>query len=373
MKSKYLILLCLYTLLACGQTKEKQLQSEAEVPTKNEDTATIMTTNTTTELDLLQVSIENITADNLVETIANQVQRYKKEPIYYLRIGKANCLIEVLVNDVPTYKNYSLDNLATPLEINHKILKSGTQTVTVRMYPVGDLIKEEYDYGETVTILSDASAVHITVLHADHKGNEGIDDEETVITHNSPTKDETGEVFAGSGLPFFEYIFTFEAIVPYHIENSWDTAVDLTKLDQKDVEQQAVTYYNNFLSQIKNGNIDAHARSNYYNMLTQAQTYYKTQAEIQEVWDDELAVLENPTRELDLFDSKYKVLECASGGGVYLRYKAPEDPQLLHKSMAWVFYKDSKDADNGWVEYYNIYLYCSKKAFRKKKLVFQMM
>ncbi len=365
---KTLAIVCLYSLIACGQHKEKAVSNKVEAQKSK-----TMNTTAQAEIDLLKVPVDSITADNIVEVIANQVQRYEVEPIYYLRIGKANCLIEVLVNDVPTHKNYTLSNLATPLEINHKILKSGTQTITVRMYPVGDLIKEEYDYGDTVTTLGDASAVQITVVQADHKGNQGIDDEEIITTHQSPTKDEAGEVFTGSGLPFYEYTFSFEAAVPYHIKNGWDTAIDLTKLDQDYVEQQAVTYYNNFLQQIKLGNTDTFARLNYYNMLNQAQTFYKTQAEIQEIWEDELKLLSNTTRELDLFDSGYQILQCASGGGVYLRYKTPEDPQLLHKSMAWVFYKDNQGDDNGWVEYYNIYLYCPKKMYRKKKLEFQMM
>ena len=364
MKSKHLILLCLYTLMACGQ------QNTQETRIKDQDTTTMITTKKQTELNVLQIPIENITADNLVETIANQVLRYEKEPIYYLRIGKANCLIEVLVNDVPVYEDFSLDNLATPLEINHNILKSGIQTVMVRMYPVGDLIKEEYDYGETVTTLSDASAVHITVLHADHKGNEGIDDEETVMTYHSPTKDETGEVFVGSGVPFFEYTFTFEAIVPYHIENSWDTAVDLTKLDPKYVEQEAINFYQSFVAQYTSGNKDFIAKLIYSQLLDEAQTYYKTKEEIQETWEEDLELLTNKTLKSQLLDKNYEAIYYAHGGGVFLRHKSPKNPQLERESIAWVTYeKEYKNKGR----FFPLYLYCPKKMYRGKKLVFQMM
>ncbi|WP_108866888.1 hypothetical protein [Aquimarina aquimarini] len=362
---KTLAIVCLYSLIACGQHKEKAVSNKVEAQKSK-----TMNTTAQAEIDLLKVPVDSITADNIVEVIANQVQRYEVEPIYYLRIGKANCLIEVLVNDIPTYKNYTLSNLATPLEINDNILKSGTQTITVRMYPVGDLIKEEYDYGDTVTTLGDASAVQITIIQADHKGNQGMDDEETVIAHHSPTKDEAGEVFTGSGLPFYEYTFSFEATVPYHIKNGWDTAIDLTKLDQDYVEQQAVTYYNNFLQQFKKGNADAIAKLNYTGMLIQAQTYYNTKKEIQEVWDEDIELFTNPTREVYPFDSGYKVLQCASGRGVYLRHKNPEDPQLLHKSMAWLYYEKN---GTGRGNFFNNYLYCPKKAYNRKKLVFRNM
>ncbi|WFO16784.1 hypothetical protein M601_003010 [Cellulophaga baltica 4] len=140
-----------FTLLGCAQ-QPKGLKTTTALPT----------------------AIEDINSENIVAAITTKVKQYDEEPLYYLRIGKENCIIEVLVNDMPVYKSYELSNLASPLEINHNILKSGTQTVTVRMYPVGDLIKEAYEYGETITQLGNASNVSIKVIKLDKKRSHGL-------------------------------------------------------------------------------------------------------------------------------------------------------------------------------------------------------
>ncbi|WP_259367356.1 hypothetical protein [Cellulophaga baltica] len=165
----------------------------------------------------LPTAIEEINSENIVAAITAKIKHFDEEPLYYLRIGKENCIIEVLVNDMPVYKSYELSNLASPLRINGSILKSGTQTVTVRMYPVGDLIKEEYEYGETITQLGDASNVSIRVIQLDKQGAMGLNDEVELLEYQSPTTDANGEVFAGAGLPFYEYTFEFYSKVPYDL------------------------------------------------------------------------------------------------------------------------------------------------------------
>ncbi|MDO6811320.1 hypothetical protein Q4603_22085, partial [Zobellia galactanivorans] len=226
---------------------------------------------------VLSTAIKEINSKNIVSAIHAKVKRYDEEPLYYLRIGKANCIIEVLVNDMPVYKSYELSNLASPLRINGSILKSGNQTVTVRMYPVGDLIKEAYDYGETITQLGDASSVRIKVIRLDKQGAMGLRDEEEILDHQSPTKDPDGEVFAGTGLPFYEYSFEFFAKVPYDLsENSWGNAADLRTVDQDVLEQKMLDYYRTFLKEYKKGNEDFIAQQYFQSFYVQAQAYYKS-------------------------------------------------------------------------------------------------
>ncbi len=269
-----------FLVLAC---KQSPTQSQSSLLTEKRDTM---------EVTEDQLSIHEITSENFVEQVAMRVKRYKEEPMYYLRIGKANCMIEVLVNDMPVYKSYELSNLASPLRINSSILKSGIQTVTVRMYPVGDLIKEEYEHGETITQLGDASAVSINVISIDKQSEMGLDDEEKVMSHRSPTKDIEGEVFAGSGLEFYEYKFDFQAEVPYDLsENSWGNAADLRTVKPKYLEEETLDYYQTFLREYKKGNKDFIAKLYFESLLVQAQTYYKNKDEIQKMWDEELELL----------------------------------------------------------------------------------
>lgn len=46
-----------------------------------------------------------ITADNIVEEINKQVKHYDKEVMYKFRIESKYAFVEVLINDIPVYKN----------------------------------------------------------------------------------------------------------------------------------------------------------------------------------------------------------------------------------------------------------------------------
>ncbi|ADV50964.1 hypothetical protein Celal_3709 [Cellulophaga algicola DSM 14237] len=319
--------------------------------------------------DLKPTAIEDINSGNMVSAISAKVKRYDDEPLYYLRIGKENCIIEVLVNDMPVYKSYELSNLASPLEINHNILKSGTQTVTVRMYPVGDLIKEEYEYGETITQLGDASTVSIRVIQLDKKGNMGLNDEVEVLQHQSPTTDANGEVFAGTGLPFYEYTFEFYAKVSYDLsENSWGDAADLNTVDQDVLEQKMLDYYKTFLKEYKKGNKDFIAQKYYQSFYVQAQAYYKSKNEIQEMWDEHLELLNNNTIMAQPIKD-YELVFYAQGGVAFLRHKNKEDIYYRNKCAGYVEYFRGDD-ERG--RFFGLYLYAPKKGFSKKEFTLIM-
>ncbi|KAA1243332.1 hypothetical protein [Aquimarina sp. RZ0] len=316
-----------------------------------------------------KINIQDITSNNIVETIQTKVQRYKEEPLYYLRIGKANCLIEVLVNDFPVYKSYELSNLASPLKINYTILKSGTQTVTVRMYPVGDLIKEEYDSGDTITLLGDTSAVSINVISIDKQGEMGLDDEKGIKKHQSPTKDADGEVFEGSGLPFYEYSFEFEAEVPYDLsQDSWGNAADLSKVKLEYLEKETLSYYNTFLQEFKSGNKDYIAKMYFESFFIESQTEYKSKEEIVELWDEKLEVLNNPTVEPQPIQD-YELVLYSEGSVCYLRHKKPTDKRLRNKCAGWVLYKKN-GRKKAW--FFGLYLYSPKKSFSKRNIKLKM-
>ncbi len=336
---------------------------------KQPHNASAMVQNQKKQTTLDQINIQDITSDNIVAAIHAKVQRYKAEPMYYLRIGKANCLIEILVNDMPVYESYELSNLASPLRINSAILKSGTQMVTVRMYPVGDLIKEEYEYGETITQLGDASAVSITVTQIDKQSEMSFDDEHEVIKHHSPTTDTDGEVFAGSGLPFYEYSFEFTAEVPYDLsENSWGNAADLQKVKPEYLEEEALKYYQTFLNEFKKGNKDYIAKLYFESICIEAQTYYHSKDEIQAMWDEELELLNNPNIKPQPIKD-YELVYYSKGGVVFLRLKTTEELFYRNKCAGWVKYVEHGEE---YGNFFALYLYCPKKDFKKRDLKLKM-
>ncbi|WP_148267927.1 hypothetical protein [Flavobacterium branchiophilum] len=48
---------------------------------------------------------DTINADNIVEEINKQVKHYDKEVMYKFRIESKYAFVEVLINDIPVYKN----------------------------------------------------------------------------------------------------------------------------------------------------------------------------------------------------------------------------------------------------------------------------
>ena len=85
--------------------------------------------------DYIYPEAKNITESNYVEKLNSQIKHFNEEPIYYLRTNKQNCLIEVYVNDVRNFRDYEISNYITPIEISN-VLKSGSQKITVKMYPI---------------------------------------------------------------------------------------------------------------------------------------------------------------------------------------------------------------------------------------------
>ncbi|MBF7092009.1 hypothetical protein IUY40_10710 [Flavobacterium sp. ALJ2] len=272
MKKSFLTLMLATLFVACGQEKKP-------INTK-----------------IMNIQYPEINANNFEQKLVESVKRYEKEPLYYMRINKSNCVVEVLVNDYPIHRDYELSNYATPLEINHVILKSGEQTLTYRLYPVGDLIKEEYGEGDTVMTLTDNTAIAISIIKMDNGSEKTLEDEEVVIKHTSLT-DAKGR-FIASGKPYYEFTFTFNAQVPYANEG-WSKGQDLSKLDQKLLEAKAVAFYKEYGKIYETKDANLQAKLNFGKEKRTAIALYRKLSDIDELWKEYLS---------DLNESNIKVL-----------------------------------------------------------------
>jgi hypothetical protein len=301
---------------------------------------------------------KHITAKNFVEEMTKQVKHFKKEPRYFIRPIQTNCVFEVLVNGVLTYKDYTIEKLSSPKSINHAILKSGPQVVTVRMYPIGDAIKDAYSKGETITTLQSNSNVSIKVVKYEAFNiSDELDDEIIVTQHNSPTNKKTDE-FIGEGLPYYEYAFTFNAEVPYELEG-WSNGEDLTKFDKEDLEEAVVSYYKNYQNIYKNKDEDLLAKTAFGDIFIISQGKYKNKREIQSAWDEmrgnlyyadkDFEILENYVVDIS-FDKKTVVLKHPS--------LTPVDDRLRGESSFWFKYTDEENDTSAFFSY--IYSYIPK-------------
>ncbi len=219
MKNIYMMLFLLTALGSCGQNKKD----------KNTD-------------EMQTALIEKYT-----EKIWSEIQQYEVQPAYYLRLYQANCTFQVSVNGLEIFRNHKLDKLGSALILNNFILKSGKQEVTVRMYPLGTLLQDEYEdesYGDILTLLPESNVeVKVTNIKDLKTYSSPSKDEKVVMLTNSP-KDEKGE-FIGKGLPYYEYSFTFEAEVPYAFDG-WSNGVDLSTVDQRELKEKFLEVNNQF-------------------------------------------------------------------------------------------------------------------------------
>ena len=336
MKKIFIVIWSVCTLTSCAQ-KNKTSSKE--------------------NLILIPVSekYKDITANNFVDRMLAEVKHYDKEPRYFIRPVQNNCVYEILVNDILMYKDYSLEVLATPIEINSGILRSGEQTVTVRMYPVGDLLKDNYDIDDTVTTLLDNTSMKIEVVKYDaYNVSHRLNDEKTVLTDYSPTKEGTKK-FIGSGLPYYEYTFSFNADVPYENEG-WLNGEDLTKFDKDELENSVVKFYENLTELYKENDINNLIRLDYSQTLRGLKSYYRCEKYVKEFWE-EYDIPEDFENKNYQPVKNYNLEFYGSNKIATLRYPVtnPIDKRLRGKSAFW--FKYNKKGGNIMAYWSTIYLY----------------
>lgn len=259
--SKFLIVIALAIFFnSCGQEKKESINKKT-----------------------MNTQYPEINAENFEQKIANSIKHFEKEPNYYMRINKINCVVEILINDYRMHRDYELSNYATPLQINNAILKSGEQKLTYRLYPLGDLIKEEYGEGDTVTTLTDNTSISISIIKMDNTGQKRLEDEEVVMKHISLT--DTKGNFIASGKHYYEFTFSFDALVPYTNEG-WTKGQDLKKVDQKLLEQKAVEFYREYGKMFESKNLNLLAQLNFGEEKRNAISFYKNISEIKELWTE---------------------------------------------------------------------------------------
>ena len=254
------------SLVACGQ--EKKTEAATEIMGKVEKIAIMQN--------------PEINSQNFISKVIEKVKHYPKEPIYYMRLGKVNCHIEVLVNNMPVYEDYEMDIVTTPIDINAGILKSGKQKLTYRLYPLGDLEKEVYENGESYPTLTDFTRLSIRIIQMDNKGEQKLKDEVEVMHHINLT--DENDNFIASGESYYEFSFEFQAEVPYEVEG-WTNGQDLTKLDQKLLEEKALEYLNIYQKVYENKDADAMAKLKFKPLAELAQTGYLDESSINDDWE----------------------------------------------------------------------------------------
>ncbi|WP_282055640.1 hypothetical protein [Maribacter luteus] len=308
---------------------------------------------------------KDINATNVVEYMAAKVKTYDKHPMYAIRPLQNNCIFEILVNDVLLYDEYSLEKAGTPIEINDNILKSGKQTLTYRLYPIGDLMVQEYGKGDTVTTLKKNTSMSLKIIrYDDFKTGRGLSDEIVIAEHTSPVKKGTRE-FIGAGLPYYEHTITFNAEVPYENEG-WTNGQDLSKFDEEELEA-VVKKRNLQIGELyQNKELDSLVRIEHVNGLMYAQANYRTKDKLQRIYDQyKEDVLKD--KELQPMEG-YQMEFYGENRIVMLRYSVIAPPYPWSQGQPALYYT-FKDEYGTLADFLSISLYLPKgKALTPENL-----
>jgi hypothetical protein len=275
----------------------------------------------------------DITANNIVDKVVNEVKTYADYTRYYLDVKQGWCQSEIFVNDIPVYKDYS-NGGHTGVSINHVILKSGLQKVSYKLYPVG-----EYE-GENYPNFIDETEMKVTAEWQDFYK---LEKQGNILVHTTPTNSPTNPmeepVSLLSGKKYYENSFTFNAVVPYELKG-WSESQDLRKLDQKDLEKRVLAEYEKNRSIYQSKNLDGIARLIYDSMRVQFVSEYASRKTIQQGWDEIVEIVKNPTFEMQPIKD-YKMVFYADGKLVALELKS-EDKDYRGMSALLAKFKHGK-------------------------------
>ncbi|WP_148639420.1 hypothetical protein [Aquimarina longa] len=174
---------------------------------------------------------------NKIYKLHEQKIEYTTMPQYFIEGYQSGCYYEIYVNGFimfKHYKNVGLMNHAVP--INDVILKSGSQKVTIKLFPLGKIDDKEY-----TTIDADDS-FRLKIFKRDKKQPYEAGDYDVVKEHYATLTD---------GLPYYEETFTFEAEVPYELKG-WSESQVLTEMDQDQLEKEILDVYKRYGNILKN-------------------------------------------------------------------------------------------------------------------------
>ncbi len=297
----------------------------------------------------------DITANNIVNKINEQVKHYPKEPIYYLYAANSLCVYEILVNDYPIHQNYEYVQLATPIYINEAILKSGRQKITYRLYPA----PKEFN-GINGDLFSPNTTFDVEVCQQDLKrsGSHHVIQEEKLPIKEIKVgagENEKEIEFVGKGQKYYEHSFYFDAEVPYENEG-WSNGEDLRKIDQDLLKKWVVKFYNLRKKTVEDNNKDSFARQVFEGLKEQFVSEYQEKTYIKDAWNEWITIYDNPTYQLQPFEN-YKMVFFGDGKIVCLRQTNSTDVRVREQSALWGKYKDE---DGTVADFHKLYLYIPK-------------
>lgn len=171
------------------------------------------------------------------------IKKYDYNPHFYLDFNSYNCTYEILVNDMPAYSFYSSGNQGGAVfQVSPLILKSGKQTITIRVYP-----KMDDDDKMDTFLLAKNCGLEVKVVAGD-------EDKETPKEYKQLFRYKMPEIQLGN-VPYLEFKGVFEAVTPNRLKG-WSDSQDLTKEDKAQLTKEVLAFYTQYRQLMADGKMD---------------------------------------------------------------------------------------------------------------------
>ncbi|OXG07722.1 hypothetical protein B0A64_07680 [Flavobacterium araucananum] len=231
-----------------------------------------------------------------IKNIYKNVKSYDYNPIYQVRYDKFNCPLEIYVNDILVI--YLPDSGKSAgeqhIDIPEYILKSGLQSIKVKIYPLLDKSKNFEKF------VSRDAKLKLRVVYGDYERElKNWDNFKEVMKADLPKIDKN--------LPFIELEGKFTATVPYTLEG-WSKGIDLSKEDPEKLEAEVKGRMNEIADLYRNKDIEGLAKEQYNRLKEIDQAFYFTTKENTAEWESQLQEALNESKSLELLDGKMKIM-----------------------------------------------------------------
>jgi hypothetical protein len=231
-----------------------------------------------------------------VKNIYKEVKTYEYNPIYQIRFEKFNCPMEFYVNDVLVL--YLSDSGKTAgeqnIDVPQYILKSGMQSIRIKIYPLLDKNKKFEKF------VSSNASLTLRVVYGDYeKEMKTWNAFKEVLRIKLPKID--------TDLPFIELKGEFMAEVPYVLEG-WSKGMNLSKEDPEKLEKEVLVRMKEIADLYRNRDLEGLAKEHYNRTKEIDQSMYFNTKENSAEWETELQESLNEATSTDLLDGKMKIM-----------------------------------------------------------------
>lgn len=188
------------------------------------------------------------------------VKMYDQKPSVILGFSAYHCTYQILINDIPALTNTEEGDInGSVFPVSDLILKSGPQSITIRLYPAmkGDYQSEPY--------LTAKSGMNVKVKIGDYS-KQDPDAFKTLYTLQTPDIKQ-------ANLPYAEYKGTFQAEVPYTLKG-WTDGILLEKEDQQKLLKETLAVFEQYRKANETHDVYAKADMLYKRQVENSQAFF---------------------------------------------------------------------------------------------------